>query len=64
MSAPPAGLCNLCRHQQVVPTARSSFSLCRLWKVDRRFPRYPRLPVVHCPGFEPRADDDEEEQTA
>jgi hypothetical protein len=51
---PPAGLCNLCRHQQVVPNTRGSvFSLCRRSKTDPSFPRYPRLPVVECRGFEP-----------
>jgi hypothetical protein len=55
MSPPPAGLCNHCQHQQVVPAARSTFSLCRLWKQDDRFPRYPRLPVVRCAGFVQRA---------
>ena len=56
MPAPPAGLCDSCRHQQVVRTTRgSSFSLCRRWKEDDRYPRYPRLPVLRCPGFEERA---------
>jgi hypothetical protein len=59
MPAPPAGLCDTCRHQQVVRTTRSSFSLCRRWKQDDRYPRYPRLPVTRCPGFERRADDEE-----
>lgn len=52
MPAQPAGLCDSCRHQQVVRTKRSSFSLCRRWKEDDRFARYPRLPVLRCPGFE------------
>ena len=48
------GLCDSCRHQQVVRTKRSSFSLCRRWE-DDRYPRYPRLPVLRCPGgIEPR----------
>lgn len=55
MAGPPAGLCDSCRHQQVVPTTRgSSFSLCRLWREDPRYPRYPRLPVQRCAGHEPR----------
>jgi hypothetical protein len=53
-AAPPAGLCNLCRHQQVVRNTRgSSFSLCRRSKTDPSFPRYPRLPVTECRGYEP-----------
>jgi hypothetical protein len=53
-SAPPAGLCNSCRHQQIVRNTRGSvFSLCRRSKTEPdRFPRYPRLPVTHCPGYQ------------
>jgi hypothetical protein len=55
MSEPPAGLCNSCKHQQVVRNTRGSvFSLCRRAKDEpERFPRYPRLPVRACPGYEP-----------
>jgi hypothetical protein len=42
-------------HQQVVRTTRGSvFSLCRRSREDPAYPRYPRLPVLRCPGFEPR----------
>ncbi len=56
-TVPGAGLCNACRHQQVVRTTRgSAFSLClRSRDEPERFPRYPRIPVSACPGFEPRA---------
>jgi hypothetical protein len=47
-----AGLCDHCRHQQVVPTARSAFSLCLRSREDPRFPRYPPIPVFACRGFE------------
>ncbi|HEX4008858.1 MAG TPA: hypothetical protein VHX62_02550 [Solirubrobacteraceae bacterium] len=52
---PPAGLCDHCRHQQLVRTTRGSvFSLCRRSKTEpERFVRYPRLPVLECAGFEP-----------
>jgi hypothetical protein len=58
MNAPPAvGLCDGCRHQQVVRNTRgSSFSLCRRSREDERYPRYPRLPVLSCPGYEPRGE--------
>jgi len=50
---PTAGLCDRCRHQQLVPNTRGSvFSLCRRSRTDPAFPRYPRLPVLSCPGFE------------
>jgi hypothetical protein len=52
---PTAGLCDRCRHQQLVPNTRGSvFSLCRRSRADPTFPRYPRLPVASCPGFEPQ----------
>jgi len=55
--APPAGLCDRCVHQQVVRTTRgSTFSLCgRSRDEPERFPRYPRLPVTTCVGYERRS---------
>ncbi len=52
----PAGLCDTCRHQQLVPNTRGSvFSLCRRSRDEpERFARYPRIPVHACPGFERR----------
>jgi hypothetical protein len=51
---PPAGLCNLCRHQRVVRNTRGSvFSLCERSRTEPEYPRYPRLPVLECAGFEP-----------
>jgi hypothetical protein len=55
MTAPPAGLCDSCRHQRVVGNTRGSrFSLCERSKTDPSFPKYPRLPVLECRGFERR----------
>jgi len=53
-SPPGAGICDRCRHQQVVGTTRGSrFSLClRSREQPERFPRYPRLPVIACPGYQ------------
>lgn len=49
-----AGLCARCTHAQVITSSRgSTFYLCRLSAVDPRFPKYPRLPVIACSGFEP-----------
>ena len=57
MGRPNAGLCELCRHQHLIRNTRGSeFSLCRRARTDPRFPKYPRLPVMACPGFE-RAPD-------
>ena len=47
------GLCDACRHSRRVESARGSlFWLCRRSETDPAYPRYPRLPVVICPGFE------------
>ena len=62
MSAPPAGLCASCRHQQVVRNTRgSTFSLCRRSRDDDRYERYPRLPVLRCPGHDPRVAEESPE---
>jgi hypothetical protein len=54
---PPAGLCDSCRHQRLVPNTRGSvFSLCERSRTEPQFPRYPRLPIAECPGFERRRD--------
>jgi hypothetical protein len=54
-SAPPAGLCDTCRHQKVVRNTRgSSFSLCLRSRSEPAYPRYPRVPVLACAGHEPR----------
>jgi len=46
------GLCERCIHARRIPSSRGSiFYLCGLSEVDGSFPRYPRLPVLHCPGF-------------
>ena len=47
------GLCDTCRHQQIVRSGRGSvFSLCARSKSDDRYPKYPRMPVMACPGYE------------
>lgn len=48
-----AGLCADCAHgRRVVSTRGSRFWLCRLSARDSAFVRYPRLPVLRCPGHE------------
>jgi hypothetical protein len=52
---PAAGLCDSCRHQQLVPNTRGSvFSLCLRSRTEPAYRRYPRIPVAACPGHEPR----------
>jgi hypothetical protein len=55
MALMQAGLCDSCKHQRVVRNTRgSTFSLCDRSKTDARFPKYPRLPVRRCAGYERR----------
>jgi hypothetical protein len=52
MQAPAFGLCDRCAHQRLVGTTRgSTFSLCERSRTEPEFPRYPRVPVLRCPGF-------------
>ncbi|MEX2449138.1 MAG: hypothetical protein WD404_10415 [Solirubrobacterales bacterium] len=51
------GLCDRCAHQRLIPNTRDSvFSLCLRSRTEPAYPRYPRVPVVSCPGFDPRAE--------
>jgi hypothetical protein len=53
MAKPAAGLCDTCRHQRLVANTRgSTFSLCERSRTDPAYPRYPRLPVRECRGYE------------
>ena len=50
---PFAGLCQECRHCAVIRSDRGSeFYRCERHRVSRSFPKYPRLPVYRCGGFE------------
>ena len=50
------GLCGGCRHASVKAAHRGTAYLrCTRSAWDERLPKYPRLPVRDCPGFE-RAD--------
>lgn len=49
-----AGLCAVCKHARIIRSDRgSSFLRCARSAVDPRFPKYPRLPVLQCDGWEP-----------
>lgn len=52
-----AGLCAECAQALRVVSGRGSvFWLCRRSSTDAAFPRYPRLPVLRCPGFDPGSE--------
>jgi len=54
MRGPPPGLCAHCSWVRRVGNRRGSeFFMCGRATEDRRFPRYPALPVLSCRGFEP-----------
>lgn len=54
---PKAGLCETCAHRRLVPNTRGSvFLLCMLSRTDPGYPRYPRLPVMSCAGYERLGD--------
>jgi hypothetical protein len=53
-----AGLCAHCKHVRRIKSARGSiFYLCQLSAVNADFPKYPHLPVLQCPGYEPNRED-------
>jgi hypothetical protein len=56
------GLCDSCRHQRLVRTTRGSlFTLCLRSRVDPAYPRYPRVPVTSCAGFQHRLQNEDED---
>jgi hypothetical protein len=59
----PIGLCAHCRHVEHITSARgATFYLCRLSLTDRRFPKYPALPVRACEGYEPNPPEGNEDR--
>jgi len=47
------GLCADCRFNSLIQSDRgSTFYLCEKSTTDARFPKYPRLPVLECAGYE------------
>lgn len=53
MRADDVGLCASCRWRRWVESGKGSrFLFCRRSETDPRFPKYPRLPVLRCPGYE------------
>lgn len=56
-AAAGAGLCAGCQHLQVLRSPRSTFVRCARHDQDPGWPKYPRLPVLRCNGFEPPKTD-------
>ena len=56
----PSGLCETCRDSRRIVNSRgSTFWRCERSDSDPRFSRYPRLPVLACPGYQPESAADE-----
>jgi hypothetical protein len=54
MNEREVGLCATCKWVRIVRNRRGSeFYRCMRADSDARFVRYPPLPVLQCPGFEP-----------
>jgi len=48
------GLCASCRHVRLIHSDKGSrFYMCLLAATNPQFPKYPRLPVRRCSGYEP-----------
>jgi hypothetical protein len=46
------GLCADCLHARLIESNKGSqFLLCQLSQSDPSFPKYPRLPILACPGY-------------
>jgi hypothetical protein len=56
-ATPRFGLCDACAHQKLIDTSRgSTFSMCLRGLEDPDWPKYPRMPVLRCPRYTPRAE--------
>jgi hypothetical protein len=53
VEAAKAGLCASCKHVQLIKSDRGSvFYSCGLSARNPQFPKYPRLPMLSCAGYE------------
>ena len=53
---PDRNLCNTCIHRKEIRNDRGSlFIMCMRSFREPEYPKYPRLPVVSCPGYENHA---------
>ncbi len=54
-----AGLCDQCKHVQIVDSTKGSrFFLCMYTKIDARYTKYPRLPVMACRAYEEKNEEE------
>lgn len=52
------GLCLTCVHARSIthPRGGDPYWRCGLSDADNRYPKYPRLPVKQCSGYDPRGN--------
>jgi len=46
------GLCLTCQYSRQIQARRTVFWFCERSQREPTFPRYPRLPVTRCSGYE------------
>lgn len=52
----PLGLCQDCVFRQQIASPKGSvFQRCNMSLQDPRYPKYPRLPVLICAAYTPKA---------
>jgi hypothetical protein len=52
------GLCASCMHARIFRSGKGvSYVSCERSRTDAGFPRFPSVPVLRCPGFEPVPED-------
>lgn len=53
------GLCRRCTYARQVPAGHTLYWMCERSLTDPAYAKYPRLPMLSCPGYEPRTDEPE-----
>ncbi len=58
---PSLGLCGSCRYRRgVIGRRGATYVLCRRAESDSNYPKYPRLPMLRCAGYEEREREEPE----
>ena len=61
---PETGLCASCQHtREIVSGKGSRFYYCGRSEADVDYPKYPRLPVHECPGYQSNTGQQAETQS-
>lgn len=61
---PSFGLCGSCRYRrEVIGRLGATYLLCRRSESDSNYPKYPRLPLLRCAGYEEGEGEGEEPES-